>query len=140
MVEKEIVIPTLQEGNILLADRFHCWSSITYGVWDSHKTYNREVVRSLMIANGLLSKHVQFLIPDITFYLSLSAERSFQRVKKKKKKDIYEQKEAITEILKGYDWLLREFPKEFEVIDADRSIDEITEDMVEKIGNLSHES
>lgn len=140
MLEQETIIPALKDGKILLADRFHCWSSLVYGMWEAHKNYDREAVQSLMIANGLLSKHVQFIIPDMTFYLSISAQKAFNRVDKKKRKDIYEKKEIMQEIARGYEWLIKEFPEEFQIINAEKSIDEVTSDMVEKIDKLTRES
>ncbi len=45
--------------------------------------------------------------------------------------EVYEKKEVLTEVMKGYQWLLKKFPNEFQVLDAERSIEEVTQSMIE---------
>lgn len=131
MLEKEEISPRLQKGEIVITDRFHCYSSVAYGLWDNNKDSDISYARSLMIANGLLSKHNQFFVPDLTIYLSVSPSTALKRMKRRDDHDIYEKKDIMESVKRGYDLLLQEFPEEFHVIDAECSIDDVTENMIQ---------
>jgi dTMP kinase len=132
MLLEEMILPALQHGDVVLSDRFHCFSSVAYGMWETGRN-DRDSAYSLMIANGLFSKHHQFFIPDITFYLSIDVETAEKRMSEKKEKDLYEKKDILEKIIKGYEFLTREFPDVMTIIDGKKSVEEITEEMVQEI-------
>lgn len=133
MLLDEVIVPALKEGKVVISDRFHCWSSLAYGLWDVSPEYDTNVAQSLLVANGLLSTHYQFFVPDITLYSDVSVETAMKRMVDKAEKEIYEKREVLEKIKKGYDWLLQEFPEQFQVIDAEKSLEDVTYDMLQVI-------
>ena len=121
---EQIVIPALKRGDVVIADRFHCWSSVAYGIWENSrgKNYDVTLAKSILLANGLLSKAYQLMIPDITFFLNASTKTGMKRVSKEKEEEIYEKKDIFEKVIIGYKWLIKEFPKEFVVLDAEKTI------------------
>ena len=75
------------------------------------------------------------LTPDLTFYLDVTLETAMERIPKKvgEREEIYEKKEILEKVLKGYDWLIKEFPDEFQVLNAGESIDEVSKNMIQRI-------
>ena len=47
-----------------------------------------------------------------------------------KEKELYENTEKLKKIEKGYKWLLQEFPKEFTIIDAERTKKEVHKEIM----------
>lgn len=132
MLQHDVINPALAAGKVVITDRFHCWSSFAYGMSDVESD-NNAAKQSLLVANGLLSPHQQFYVPNLTFYFSISVTTAMQRMEGKVKKDIYEKKEVLEKVTRGYDWLLSEFPDFFVTIDAEQSIDEVTIDIVKRL-------
>ena len=116
---KEVVIPALKEGKVVITDRC-LWSAIPYGIWEMGEQYNYEQAKMILVAQGILAMQLQFIVPDITFYLSITTTITMKRLPQKigEAKEIYEEKHILDKVIGGYKWLLKEFPKEFEVIDA----------------------
>lgn len=135
---EQIVLPALNEGKIVLSHRVF-WSAVPYGLFDKimdkmDGKYDLSQRAHLMSAQGILSMYHQFVVPDKTFYLNISVDTALDRLSRRKKtKEIYEKREALEKIKKGYDLLLHEFSKEFVVIDAEKPIDEVTQDIIKKI-------
>lgn len=76
----------------------------------------------------------QFIVPDITFYLDITPEVAINRVlKKADAKEIYEEVHILERVFEGYQWLLREFPQEFFIINARKSIEDVTLNMIQMI-------
>lgn len=123
----------LKEGNIVIADRYF-WSAIAYGMADREHVDYGNPGKLLLVGQSILSMYNQFVIPDTTIYLRLSAENAMQRLSSMdKEKEIYEKKEKLEKIEKGYEWLLQEFPKEFTVIDGQKSVEDVTSEIVSTI-------
>lgn len=137
MLVNEEIVPRLEKGEIVITDRFHCYSSVAYGLFDTKREIDRIYAQSLMVANGLLSTHFQFFVPDMTFYLDVSIFTALERMNKKQNKEIYEKKDVLEAVARGYAFLRDEFPDEFQYIDAERSIDEVTKNMVQILSNSS---
>lgn len=133
---KEVVLPALNRGAVVITDRCF-WSAVAYGVWDMGETNRKDKARQIMIAQGILAMQIQFTIPDMTFYLSLTSKAATKRLdSSNKKKEIYEKKEIIEVVRDTYEWLLQEFPREFEIIDANESIEVVTKNIIERIKNF----
>ena len=76
----------------------------------------------------------QFIFPDLTIYLDISLEESLKRLKgSEKHTEIYDNHETNIKVKKGYDWLVRKFPEEITVIDGEKSIDEVTKEIISKL-------
>lgn len=135
---EEVIIPALKEGKVVLSDRCF-WSAVPYGIMDvmvghGEKDYSFERAKVILSAQGILSMYHQFMVPDITFYLDVSVDTAMQRLSSaEKQKEIYEKKEKLEKIVLGYKWLIKEFPKEFVLIDGERSVEEVTKKIVSSI-------
>jgi len=131
---EELIIPALKRGDVVITDRFHCWSSLAYGIWESSQEYDMSIAQSLLIAQGLFSPAYQLIVPDITYFFQVSVDTALIRIAKKAEAaELYDKKEILEKVKKGYEWLLKEFPECFCVIDAERSLDEVTKSMLEKL-------
>lgn len=131
--QEEIVIPALKEGKIVLSDRSF-WSVVPYAILDKGVAYIEDDSKIEMVAQGLLSMYHQFIVPDRTFFLDVSVDTAFARLKKKPDEaEIYEKKNKLKKLVQGYHWLLGQFPGEFCQIDANKTIAEVTGDVIQKI-------
>lgn len=126
MHHQELILPSLKEGKVVISDRCF-WSAIPYGILDKEGTVDRQTVDRLLAAQSILSFYHQFTVPDITFYLQTSVAVAVQRITAGDgATEIYEDKKKLERALAGYDLLLQEFPKEFTVIDANKSVEDVT--------------
>lgn len=132
---EQIIIPALQRGDIVITDRFHCWSSVAYGIWENSKgkDYDVSLARFILFAHGLFSKTYQLIVPDITFYFDISINTGMNRMSRKKAGEVHEKKDILEKVTIGYKWLIKEFPKEFEVINGEQSEKKVTSDILKII-------
>jgi len=118
----------LKEGFYVVTDRYF-WSAVAYGMADLEKEGDH-----LLIAFSILSQYHQFILPDVTFYLEVSPEVAMKRIDNMgKENEIYERGEKLTKIVKGYVWLIEKFPEKFVMIQDDRGVEEITEEILGKV-------
>ena len=113
----ELIKPSIEEGKVVLCDRF-VDSSIAY------QCYGRGLVEQVEIVN---SYAVQGTMPDVTFFLDISAEEGRKRNQGTGKKDRMEQ-EAIDfhkRVYDGYKEITRKNPERIVVIDASGTIEEV---------------
>jgi len=132
---KDVVEPALKKGKIVLSHR-SLWSNIPYGMFDRDITnYDSPDAKLINVTQGLMSLYHQFIIPDITFYLSVSADTAMKRLTAmdKVKEVMYEKKEKLERISKGYDWQVKQFPNQFVVVDGEKDPEEITKEIISKI-------
>ncbi len=133
--QEELIIPSLKEGKIVLSDRCF-WSAVPYGIMDhmmgkGQKDYSFEMGKVILTAQSVLSFYHQFLLPDKTLYLDISLETAMKRIQEgNKEKEIYEDREKLEKIMLGYQWLAKEFPKEITVIDGEKSVEEVTKEII----------
>ncbi len=132
--QETIVKPCLEKGDIVMSHRSF-WSVIPYGVMDRGLgEYDKKNAEVLMVAQGLLSQYHQFICPDTTFYLRVPVDIAMERLAgMDKAKEIYEKKEKLEQIAKGYEWEIKKFPDKFVVIDGTQSEEKITQEIVEHI-------
>lgn len=132
--QETVVKPSLEKGDIVVSHRSF-WSVIPYGVMDiGQANYSEKNAEVLMVAQGLLSQYHQFICPDITFYLKVPVDIAIDRLSHMDKtKEIYEKKEKLMQIARGYEWEIEKFPDKFVVIDGTKNEDEITSDIVSYI-------
>jgi dTMP kinase len=136
MHHEELVIPALEEGKVVISDRSF-WSAVPYGILDRGESVGEDAKMRILVAQSILSMYYQFISPDYTFYLDIGASESWDRLQKKveeiESREIYEKKEYIRKLQKGYALLLEEFPEEFTVVDAKKTIDEVTKDILQMV-------
>lgn len=133
--QEEIIAEHLKKGETVISDRYF-WSAVAYGMADvddvSDQTGNR-----LMVANSILSHFHQLILPDLTICLDISVKTSISRLAKMDKaKEIYEQEDKLKEVKKAYDWLINKFPKEFTVVDAEKSEEEVSDVVLSLVKSL----
>ncbi len=120
----QLIKPSVEEGKIVLSDRFMD-SSIAY------QGYGRELGDKIRIINEYA---VAGMHPDLTFFLDLSAEAGISRANKRQKLDRLEQ-ESIAfhkKVYEGYLELSKIYSDRYVIIDASRSIEEISKDIIGK--------
>ena len=91
-----------------------------------------------LVALSLLSMYHQFLLPDLSIYLDISVEESSRRIKgSEKHTEIYDNHNMNLKIEKGYDWLIKKFPREISVINGEKDEEEITQEILKLIGKTN---
>ncbi len=136
--QEEIIIPSLKEGKIVLSDRCF-WSAVPYGIMDhmmgeGDHEYSYEMGKVILTAQSILSMYHQFVLPDKTFYLDISLDTAMKRIQEgNKEKEIYEDREKLEKIMLGYQWLSKEFPKEITVVDGEKTVAEVSSEIISKI-------
>jgi dTMP kinase len=130
MHQEDTIIPALKAGKVVVSDRCF-WSVVPYGVYEEGVSLEAEG-NFLLATQGLLSMYHRFVAPDVTFYLDVPSDVAYERILQSRREqvEIYEKKEVLARIQRGYEWLLKRFPKEFAVIDGEESVAEVTESMV----------
>lgn len=136
--QHEEIIEHLKKGETVITDRYF-WSSVAYGALDRGIDFSQEK-GSLKKGNltlsafSILSAYNEFLVPDITFFLKISAESAIKRLTNSRHiKDIYDEKDKLEKIAAGYEWLIKKFPEEFTVVDGEKSVEKVTEEIIAKI-------
>ena len=127
------IIDHLRKGDVVISDRYY-WSSVAYGVADKEEVNYEDTVKLEMIAQSILSMYHQFIVPDVTFYLDVSIETGLlRRHDTDKETELYENTEKLKKIKKGYDWLLKQYPKEFVKLNGEKSIEEVQNDLLKNL-------
>lgn len=125
------IIPSLENGKIVIADRFY----------DSTIAYQGSA-RGIMPPEKILALTrtiIGNLTPDLTFYLRLSPEEAFKRKSKMNEgldRMELEGLEFHKKVEKGYDYISSIESQRFCVIDATKSIEEIAQIVQSKISQL----
>ncbi len=133
--QEDVIIPALKAGKVVLSDRCF-WSAIPYGIMDhmmgiNDGDYSYEMGKVILTAQSILSMYHQFLLPDKTFYLNITLDTAMSRIEKGEREiEIYEDREKLAKIMLGYQWLVNEFPKEIQVVDGEKSVDEVTKEII----------
>lgn len=118
----------LERGMVIVMDRYF-WSSVAYGMKDIKRPKEW-----FYTAFSMLSFYHQFIVPDATYFLKISKATAVARMNKSKKHgEVYDNEESLKSIEKNYDKLLKEFPENFTIIDAEKDATEITEELYKKI-------
>lgn len=120
LVEK--IIPQLEDGGIVLCDRF-VDSSLSY------QGYAREIgVKEVQAINEFA---IEKLYPDLTLYFDVPAEIGLNRIKDNQRNANRLDKEKIEfhhKVTDGYKKLISEYPDRIKVIDATQSLEKVIED------------
>lgn len=114
-LEKEI-IPLLERGIFVVCDRY-LFSTIAYG--------------SLGVKDRgwLVALNQNFLLPDLTFFLKVSAKTCVERIKNSRYEvDLFEKVKILSKVWENYERLAEEFENIY-ILNGERPIDEIFEDI-----------
>lgn len=129
---KEVIIPNLNDGNIVLCDRF-VDSSIVY------QGYARGMGEDTIAKINQYA--TQGITPDMTFFLKLTPEASLERKEKQEELDRIESagNSFHKRVYNGYLKLVDKNKKRIKVIDAEKSIEEIHTEIIQHIERLLKE-
>ena len=117
------IIPQLQEGKVIISDRYF-WTSVAYGGVDLDREW-------------LLEVNKNFIQPDLTIFLSVPVSTTMNRLKKDRfELELFEKEKELEKILKNYDWLKRKFGGLITEVEATGDRGEIAERILEKVKAL----
>ncbi|MCE7898174.1 MAG: dTMP kinase [bacterium] len=121
-VYRELILPSLETGKWVLADRTSDSSIVYQGIV---RDFGVEIIKEL---NGLSTKDTY---PDITFLLDVSVEVGLARRAASDKNDRLDlkSKDFHTKVREAYLSLAESEPKRFVVIDANQSIEKVSEEI-----------
>lgn len=133
---RTVIQPALREGKVVLCDRF---SDATYAYQGAGRGLDREIIR---IINDYSAVHTR---PDLTLLFDLPVEAGLIRATARNNRlddpaasDRFEREtlEFHRRIREGYLEILKNSSERFRLIDADRNIDAIQEDVRRHISAL----
>ena len=122
-IVRESVEPKLQEGYVVILDRFFD-STIAY------QGYGRQL--ALDQIEQITHFAVQKTIPDITFYFKLDLEEMYERKHKAGREDDRleaNERDFFERIIEGYEILAKTNPDRYQVLDAGKGKESIFEDL-----------
>lgn len=109
---KNVIIPALNEGKIVISDRYF-FSSLAYGTADGCDL------------DWLIEINNKFLLPDLIFLLKVSPEVCIERIKKRsKKRTLFEKEKKLAKVWEIYKILPKKF-RNVKVIEGEKSIKEV---------------
>jgi dTMP kinase len=115
------IIPLLERGVIVVCDRYF-FSTVAFG---AIKTKD---------FNWLLGLQKNFLLPDLIFILKVSPKICIERIKKERfEATLFEKEETLEEVWENFQKLARKFKNRAFVINGERPVDKITNDIIKII-------
>ncbi len=118
----------LKKGKIIVSDRYF-WSAVCYGIADLD-----QVADYYITVLSLLSPYNRFLKPDITYFLDIPIKTALKRIgNSSKHNEIYDNEKKLVKIKKAYDFIKKRFSREFAIVDANKTIEEVTNELVRQI-------
>ena len=121
-IQQQEIIEHLKQGDTVLSDRYF-WSSLAYGLADKDEVDFEKDGQVLLVALSILSMYYQFILPDLTIYVSIPPEIALERLSKMdKKREVYERKEILERIAKGYKWVNEKFKEHIKIVDGQQPI------------------
>jgi len=117
------IIPRLQKGEIVISDRYFL-SSVAYGSLD------------IGDEDWLYQINDQFLLPDLTILLKVSAKTGMGRIKENRLSfSMFEQEEKLKKVWNNYEKIHKKYPN-IVVIDGEKSETEVFENVKEAIEKI----
>lgn len=124
----EIVIPFLNEGRIVLSDRY-LDSSLAY------QGYAREIGLEEVFSINQFA--IDETMPDLTFFLDLKPEEGLKRIALHRSNEVnrldLEKLSFHEKVYEGYQLLLKKYPERIVRIDASMTVEEETKQIVDII-------
>jgi dTMP kinase len=125
------ILPHLKkEKSVVILDRY-IDSSIAY------QGFARELGANLI--EDIHSYHPLNIVPEMTFYLKIDLETSMQRQQSRgNEKDYFEKENNLfyTKLINGYDLCASTYKKRIAIIDANKSIEEVTQSLIQKVQSV----
>ncbi|MCQ2957714.1 MAG: dTMP kinase [Candidatus Gastranaerophilales bacterium] len=113
---KTVIMPALEEGKIVLCDRY-ADSSVAY------QGYARGLdIERIMKLNSIATDGLE---PDLTVVFDIKTETAIQRVGNEKDRLEQEGIDFHRKLCKGYLELAKKFPQRIKTVDANLSVDEV---------------
>ncbi|MFA5749830.1 MAG: dTMP kinase [Candidatus Shapirobacteria bacterium] len=119
---KKVIEPAIENGKFVISDRY-------YG---STVAYTEESNRQMMLE---LNENV---VPraDLTFFLDIDADTAISRIdSSRSNKTIFERKNILEKCRRSYLWFCEKVGESVIVIDGNRDIEIIYQDILEKLRN-----
>lgn len=129
---KETILPALEQGQIVICDRFVDSSLVYQGV-------AREIgVEEVASINRFATEGLK---PDLTLYLDVEAEVGLERINRSRGTRQYDRLDQETlafhkQVRSGYLKLLDRYPERIRRIDANQGIDDVAEESWKEINRL----
>lgn len=118
----DVILPALREDNIVLCDRY-IDSSLAY------QGYARGLGFDFILE---INRYATQNMPDLTFYIDVASEVGIGRISQRKALDRLDQesKDFHQQVREGYHEVAKMFPDRIRIIDGNRSLDELTADIL----------
>jgi dTMP kinase len=130
MNQNEVIIPALQEGKVVIADRSF-WSIIPYALSDLKLEFNEDNANFLLLSQGILSSYQHILVPDKFLFLDISVDTAMERLSgRSEAKEIYEKRSKVAKHHKGYHWLIEHYASEFTIINGEKEMKDVTKQLI----------
>ena len=128
---REVIYPAIQRGAIVITDRFTD-STVAY------QGFARGV--NMKVINTINEIVVPELKPGLTFLLDLDVEEGLRRNRNAQKMDRFELEtiEFHNRVRKGFLQIARHEPERIKVIDASRSAEEVSREIINIVDKLWH--
>ena len=125
---KEYIKPKLDNGEIVICDRYHDSTLVYQGI-------GRDNERDLVAA--MVMKSCLGVIPDITFLLDLPVDCGLQRIQARKNKTKFDSESVAfhKRVRDGFLQLCKHQPQRIKLINADRQVEVIAEEIKSVIDN-----
>ncbi|MFY0761149.1 MULTISPECIES: dTMP kinase [Metabacillus] len=124
IVEK--VIPALNEGKLIICDRF-IDSSLAY------QGFAREIGVDDVYSINMFA--IDGVMPEVTLYFDIEPERGLMRISGNDGREVnrldLEKMDFHLKVQQGYKHLIDKFPERIKVINADQSLDDVYRDVKE---------
>lgn len=119
----EQIATWLSEGKLVVSDRYY-HSTVAYQAANLAKVFEGDAFKWLLDANRRISIH-----PDLTVLLVIPPELGLERIKGRAKYSRFEKLGFLRDVHKNYLKLAR-LDRSIVKVDAERSIDEVVEDVL----------
>jgi len=125
---KGYIKPKLDNGEIVICDRYHDSTLVYQGI-------GRDNERDLVAA--MVMKSCLGVIPDITFLLDLPVDCGLQRIRARKNKTKFDSESVAfhKRVRDGFLELCKQQPQRIKLINADRQVEIIAEEIKSVIDN-----
>lgn len=125
---KGYIKPKLDNGEIVICDRYHDSTLVYQGI-------GRDNERDLVAA--MVMKSCLGVIPDITFLLDLPVDCGLQRIRARKNKTKFDSESVAfhKRVRDGFLQLCKQQPQRIKLINADRQVEVIAEEIKSVIEN-----
>lgn len=126
---ERIIRPALQEGKMVLCDRF---TDASYAYQGGGRNVDKEKIQSLeQLVQGTLR-------PDYTFLLDAPPEIGLKRAKNRSHADRFEKEEVqfFERVRASYLERAKQYPERYAIVDASRTIQEVQKVLEEELTRL----